>query len=450
MYRPAINYHLLRPFSLLRELARSQKLGMEAFENSLNHQILLSERLRALVVGSVTGVFLGFFLLMETFSALSSLDMQRIAPTLNLVLGGLSAYEFLVFGIISRAIRRNRDIPHVFRFLNTTLEITAPSVLIWVGAEIYGPFIALSMPAPFGYFLFILASTLRLDIWIPVYTGMLAALEYLGLVWWFSRQGTPENLPPALTTLTLHIDKAALLALAGIIAALVSREVRRRMEATVSTLKERDYVVSVFGQHVSPAVVDQLLVHKEEMNSANRYVCVMFLDIRNFTTFSERRTPEEVVTYLNTLFEFMIDAVNRHQGIINKFLGDGFMAVFGAPLPDALECRHAVDAALEIIARLEPMAAQGLIPVTRVGIGLHAGEATTGNIGSSARKEYTLIGDVVNLASRIESLNKEFNSNLLVSEPVWQAIGGPTFGGEALGPAKVKGREEAVQVFKLA
>ena len=177
---------------------------------------------------------------------------------------------------------------------------------------------------------------------------------------------------------------------------------------------------------------------------------MMFLDIRNFTTFAEKRTPEEVVAYLESPFEFMIEIVNRHHGVINKFLGDGFMAVFGAPLSDGSDCLNGVTAAREILARVEAEVAQGKVLPTRVGIGLHAGEAVTGSIGSSLRKEYTVIGDVVNLASRIEKLNKEFGSQLLISDNVWQTLGERITAAVPMGNVHVKGREEAIQVYQVA
>jgi adenylate cyclase len=176
----------------------------------------------------------------------------------------------------------------------------------------------------------------------------------------------------------------------------------------------------------------------------------MFLDIRGFTSFSERRDPGDVVSYLNTLFDFMVETVNRHQGIINKFLGDGFMAVFGAPLPDAEASRHAVDAAREILSQLESLNAAGRIPPTRIGIGLHSGKAVTGTVGSAQRKEYTIIGDVVNVASRIEQLNKQFDAQLLISEEVWNAVGEGHEIPVRLGPVHVKGHEADVQVLRLA
>ena len=103
-----------------------------------------------------------------------------------------------------------------------------------------------------------------------------------------------------------------------------------------------------------------------------------------------------------------IDVVNEHSGIVNKFLGDGFMAVFGAPMDDEDRCQHAVDAAMDILQRLDALNRSKAIPHTRIGVGLHAGRLMTGNVGTSQRKEYTLIGETVNLASRIEMATKEY------------------------------------------
>lgn len=188
---------------------------------------------------------------------------------------------------------------------------------------------------------------------------------------------------------------------------------------------------------------------KPDLRSERRSVCVMFLDIRNFTTFAERRTPEEVVTYLESLFEFMIEIVNRHHGIVNKFLGDGFMAVFGAPLSEGSDCVNAVRAATEILTRVDEEVALGNVLPTTVGIGLHAGEAVTGSIGSSLRREYTVIGDVVNLAARIEKLNKKFGSQLLVSDDVWQTLS-EVPSATPISDVHVKGREGVIQVYQIA
>jgi adenylate cyclase len=146
----------------------------------------------------------------------------------------------------------------------------------------------------------------------------------------------------------------------------------------------------------------------------------------------------------------MINIVNRNHGIINKFLGDGFMAVCGAPFSDGFDSQNAVKASKEILQKLKEEIEAGTILPTTVGIGLHTGNAVTGNIGSIQRKEYTIIGDVVNLASRIESLNKEFNSQFLISNTVKEALGDAGNDAVSLGKVIVKGRAESVEIFKLA
>jgi len=156
------------------------------------------------------------------------------------------------------------------------------------------------------------------------------------------------------------------------------------------------------------------------------------------------------VGYLNSLFEFMVDCVNRNQGIVNKFLGDGFMAVFGAPIPDEKNCHHALKASIEILNLLGRFNASRPDEPTRVGIGLHAGLAVTGTIGSAQRKEYTIVGDTVNVAKRIEELNKSFGSRLLVSEEVWNELATKPRVSRKVGRVRVKGREAPILLYQVA
>ena len=175
--------------------------------------------------------------------------------------------------------------------------------------------------------------------------------------------------------------------------------------------------------------------------------CMMFFDIRNFTSFSENKDPVEVVNYLNCLFDFIIDIINKNNGIVNKFLGDGFMAVFGAPISGEDDVKNAIQSSFEILERIQLETIKGNIPSTKVGIGLHAGKAVTGNVGSASRKEYTIIGDVVNLASRIEQLNKKYATQILVSEDVWNLYDEKR--GEFIDEVDIRGREEKVRIYKL-
>jgi adenylate cyclase len=249
----------------------------------------------------------------------------------------------------------------------------------------------------------------------------------------------------------LHWAKAAIMLVGGIVAGLVATRLRSKFRAAVAEAASRERVTNLFGQHVSPAVVERLLGTPTELGGETRDVCVMFLDIRNFTSNARSRSPDEVVDFLNSAFAFMIDAVDRHGGFINKFLGDGFMAVFGAPLDDPAAAAHAVAAAREILDEIDRRGlGDGAWPLT-VGIGLHIGPAVTGNVGSPRRKEFTVIGDTVNLAARLEQLTKDHGARLIVSDAVMEALGGAAGAGASpLAAVTLKGYVAPVRAWRLA
>jgi adenylate cyclase len=290
---------------------------------------------------------------------------------------------------------------------------------------------------------------LRLDFILPVFTGLVAAAGYLGLAIGLLPLST-QAVEPLLSPY-FHLSKAMVMLLCGVVAGLVAMRLRTKFARAAEEAFARERVTNLFGQHVSPEVVDRLLERPTEFGGETREICVMFLDIRNFTAQARTRSPAEVVDFLNGAFAFMIEAIDRHRGIINKFLGDGFMAVFGAPLEDGDAARHAVSAAREILVEIDRRGlADGPWPL-RIGIGLHAGPAVTGTIGSPRRKEFTAIGDTVNLASRLEQLNKELGTRLLVSDSVMAALPpGEAAPATPVPAIMVKGYAEPVRVWQLA
>jgi adenylate cyclase len=351
---------------------------------------------------------------------------------------------------IDRLIKKQQQGSVFLRYLSAFIETSLPTLGMFMAGQFLGPIYSLFTPAPMAYGIFIVLSVLRLDFRLCVFTGAVAGLEYIALAMYAISNSNGLNLEPILVGVPQHIFKGFILIGTGVVAGLVTVQIRKRILKSFEMVEERNWISRTFGEYVSPTVVNTLLNLKPHLRSENKNVCVMFLDIRNFTGFAEKRTPEEVVTYLESLFEFMVEIINRNNGIINKFLGDGFMAVFGAPLSDGRDCANAVRSAQEILARVREEAERGTILPTSVGIGLHAGEAVTGSIGSALRREYTVIGDVVNLASRIEKLNKHFGSQLLVSEMVSQAAGNEIAGAISKGTVKVRGREEGIQIYQLA
>jgi len=215
----------------------------------------------------------------------------------------------------------------------------------------------------------------------------------------------------------------------------VLRERRARQEA-----------VSMFSRFVNPHVVRQLL--DRGIQTERREVTLLFSDIRGFTTLSESRTPEEVVALINRYFSMQVDVVFRHGGTLDKFIGDCIMALWGAPLEDAQHAAHAVACALDMADTLQAFKRElGTDADFDVGIGVHSGPAVVGLIGSDKRREYTAIGDTVNLASRIEGLTKDAKRRILVSKDTVQRCG-DAFHFASCGTFPVKGRSQPVELFE--
>lgn len=365
---------------------------------------------------------------------------------------GVALYEFIVSRVFSFFIVSGRTLPRQGFYMNALVETSLPSLIIFVMSKVIAVS-ALFTPAAFLYFIFISFSVLRLNYRLCVFTGAVAAAGYLTVSLIVLSQSAPAVLPGEAPTLlnatAIHVNKAMMMLVTGGVTGFVAAQIKKRILSSYQLINERSRVEKVFGQHVSPEVVERLLNQPKGAGGEMRQVCVMFLDIRNFTAFSDQHTPTAVVDYLNTLFDFMIDIINQNHGIINKFLGDGFMAVFGAPFSEGNDSQNAVRAAMAIIERVNAGAGDGTLPPTRVGVGLHAGEAVTGNIGSTVRREYTVIGDVVNLAARIEGLNKTFDSQLLVSDVVYEAVKSDVQPARELGPVEIRGLKEAIPLYQL-
>jgi adenylate cyclase len=299
---------------------------------------------------------------------------------------------------------------------------------------------------PLLYFIFIILSTLRLDFWLSAFTGLVAGAQLFGLALLHPAAQAAAGDPTLAVPFVL--SRSAVIFACGIIAGAVGTQLRRQFEASIAAATARDHVTNLFGQHVSPQVVERLLAAGPAAASVTRRVAVMFVDVRGFTAAASTRTPQQVVDRLDAAFAVLVDIVDRNGGIVNKFLGDGFLALFGAPFDDPNAAARAVTAAREMLAAIEQHNVGSDWPL-RIGIGLHLGSVVAGSVGSPRRKEYTVIGDTVNLASRIEGLNKEFGSQLLISDAVKEEIG-DVAGAVSLGDVPVRGYQQPVRVWRLA
>lgn len=220
----------------------------------------------------------------------------------------------------------------------------------------------------------------------------------------------------------------------------------------VDELRDREMMHEAFGRYVSPQIRDEILSGRTDLSGDQRDVTIVFADLRGFTTWVEASPANEVVEGLNAYFTEMELAIRAHGGLVLQFIGDEIEAVFGAPLSDDRHADHAVAAAIEMQARLEAWNATRKTMGHRTldhGIGIHSGTVVAGNIGSTQRMSYALVGDAVNVASRIESLNKEFGSHILISGATRDRlqVSVPL---QALPAVRVKGRSAEVEVYRLA
>lgn len=220
---------------------------------------------------------------------------------------------------------------------------------------------------------------------------------------------------------------------------------------------EKRRVSQLFTQYVNKDVLNEVLHNYKEYLKARAgqkvEITVLFSDIRGFTTISETTPPDKIVEMLNIHFSRMADIILKHNGTIDKYIGDAIMAFWGAPLKDEQHAENAVQAGIEMIKALDDvnreLKEKGLEMEIKIGVGINTGGATIGEIGSEKKKNYTIVGDTVNLASRLESITKEYRSPLVFSEYTYDRIK-DRIPGKLLGNVKVKGREQPVNIYAPA
>jgi adenylate cyclase len=420
-----------------------------AFAHALMREVMKTERLRVIALIATATVLLAGLTVVDVIApGILDRTWRGHFPLFYIVGGylGFIAFEFSVLALVSRQLKLDRDLPGARRYLGAFIETSLPTVVIALHMSNMGAAQGLGFVGPLLYFVFIILSTLRLDFWLSTFTGFVAAIELLAIGLFHpaaqSSLGEPMLGPGFL------IPRSLIVLACGVIAGAVGTQLRRQFEASIAAATARDHVTNLFGQHVSPQVVERLLATGSSAGSDTKQVAVMFVDIRGFTAAARTRSPQEVVDRLDAAFAVLVEIVDRNGGIVNKFLGDGFLALFGAPFDDPDAAQRAVTAGREMLAAIAQHNVASDWPL-RIGIGIHLGDVVAGSVGSPRRKEYTVIGDTVNFASRIEGLNKEFGSQLLISDAVHRAISTGA-GGESLGDVPVRGYDQPVRVWRLA
>jgi len=356
-------------------------------------------------------------------------------------------YQISIVSYLKKKLLTGKKTSTTFKIIHTMIEVSFPTLLALYMISQLGMLSFIDSPILLMYFLLIILCVLHLDPRVSLFTGMLSALQYGALTYYGFNfitisagymPSAPEN---------AHYVRSLIIVLCGWAAAFVSGQLKKRIKAAFDTQQAKNELELLFGQHVSKEVSKALI---EEKGATKRLeASVMFLDIRNFTGFADSHSADEVVDYQNKFFGPVIDIINQHQGVVLQILGDGLMASFGTPVQNMLHADMAFQASLQILKHTQQASNKGHIHPTTIGIGLHSGEMIAGNIGNEHRKQFSISGTPVIMASRIEQLNKKYQTEFLISGEVHQRITPGKTPIHYLGEEILKGIEKPVKIYRV-
>ncbi|HET9486561.1 MAG TPA: adenylate/guanylate cyclase domain-containing protein [Chryseosolibacter sp.] len=402
----------------------------------------------------------------RTLLMLISLAIMLVAATFNVLIleesvlsiyGGYTSFFIFLSWIFSMLVfevvvlwrinwfrKRNLRLPLFFRYIYSLIEISFPTLLMYYQVLIAHRPDFLDSPLFIFYFLIIFLSALHIDYVLSFIMGMVGAGEYALIVFFAYEGGRGQYVEPDLPASVYYV-RCLMIVIMGFTASFIADQIQRRINSFLALLKSQRNLEISFGQQVSVEIAKAV---NEQGDEAREFeATVMALDIRNFSAFAEMHTPAEVLLYQNTIFAPIIDLIRQHSGIVNQIMGDGLMATFGAPVPSQDHGLQAFRTAKSILQTLSELNERKIIPPTRIGIGLHTGAVITGNIGNQSRRQYSFSGSAVIIAFRVEQLNKEFDSELLITGPVKEKIGAE-FPLEYLGEKTLKGMRRPIAIYR--
>jgi len=314
--------------------------------------------------------------------------------------------------------------------------------------------IALASLPPLMALMFVtVAASLRHDPAASVIGGCLAFV-LVGIALFRARAlMQPGLLPESLAFETTNgpwTGRAMIFAVTVATMAIAARNARRMAEATAIAVAEQDKITQLFGRYVDPRIAREVM-DREGRAAELLEVTVLFTDLRDFTSLSESLAPDAVLEALNEHYETIVPVVHRHGGTVNKFIGDAIMATFGAPIRTKDHASRAVAAAVEMLAATDALNDRNRRvghAEFRMGVGIATGTVVVGTLGAAERVEYAVIGDTVNIASRLEGLCKQFGVRVVLAGTTRSAIGDlvPT---RSLGDTAVKGKAQTLEVFTV-
>jgi adenylate cyclase len=362
-------------------------------------------------------------------------------------LGALIGYEGIILRVLSYLRKRYQRVSETFRYTHTLIEVTFPSLLMLYMVDVNDQLIFIDSPVVFIYSLFITLSVLHLDFKLSLITGLLAAAEYAFIIYYgFNVADIDPKVAMVLPQNSFYL-RCIVLTIGGVAGGFVAEELKRRIQSSFDILRAKNNMELLFGQQVSREVLSALV--QEQGKARKQEATVLALDIRNFTAFAETHTPDEIMDFQNKIFGPVMEIINQHQGVVNQIMGDGLMATFGTPVSNPLHPDMAFEASLRILSKVNELCKTGVIPMTRIGLGLHTGDVITGNIGNERRKQYSISGSAVIIAFRVEQLNKQFESELLITDAVKSRVALGRIRLTSLGKQSMRGFGHEIEIYKV-
>lgn len=333
------------------------------------------------------------------------------------------------------------------KYASLVVQVTAVSWAIHLDAKNQGSIYAMSSVPPLIYAVVIAGTAFRLSPKLCLFAGSLVAVQYLLLYIFVLSPRLTHEMLRTLPSLRWDVTamKVVMYFAIGVACALAAQSLKRSLRLNVQAASHNDMLERTFGRYVSPQIAREILSNEAAFAPRMAEAVVMFADLKGFTKYASQKTPEETSALLNRCWEQAIEIIESSGGVINKFLGDGFLALFGVPLAMPEAERVATRCAMALQERLTPiLGPEGL----DICVGLHKGPLIAGGVGSESRSEFTVIGTTVNAASRIESLNRTLDTKCLVSGQVAVALGNE-FRLESKGPRTLRGLSESLEIFEV-
>jgi class 3 adenylate cyclase len=417
----------------------------------IERDIWFQEEARAERLANV--VRLIYTLIWVTVTIFSHKSQPHSANIANIGLGAL----WSLFAVVWHITLRRCSYKPFMKYISVTFDTMIITGMLLLYATGMGFATSLKSITFMTYFFVLILTTLRFDIKLSIYSAILPMVAYGVVVASASINGVEwGNMAEEFTTSKVNkIQQAyrfAYLLSLGILMIVLVNNIHRLVKMRESEARKRlweqiqkEKTQSLFKRYFSEKIARYLSTNPPDLGGKSQKVTILVCDIRGFTALSESIGPSESVTLLNKLFERLVQIVFKHSGTLDKFLGDGMLVVFGVPhaLPD--DALRAVKAAQEMSRAIHEI---GQPYNLEMGFALNTGEVIFGNIGSSQRMEFTVIGDTVNTAARIESLNKDSVTRILVSETTYSEIS-TKFSARELPEASIRGKRGTIRLFEI-